>query len=104
MATISRTTLSSIVALILAIVTAGIIAFWLTRTISVPISDLRHGMRAVADGDLGYRLRFPADRDDEFGQLARSFEEMTRQLSELDKLKGSSSPSRRTSSRRRSTS
>ena len=87
MATISRTTLSSIVALILAIVTAGIIAFWLTRTISVPISDLRHGMRAVADGDLGYRLRFPADRDDEFGQLARSFEEMTRQLSELDKLK-----------------
>lgn len=86
-ATITGTTISSIVALILAIVTAGIVAFWLTRTISAPITDLRHGMRAVADGDLSYHLSFPADREDEFGQLARSFQEMTRQLSELDKLK-----------------
>ena len=86
-ATITRITISSIVALMLAIITAGIVAFWLTRTISAPISDLRHGMRAVADGDLSYRLGFPADRADEFGQLARSFQEMTRQLSELDKLK-----------------
>ena len=78
---------SSMVALVLALVVAGVIALWLTRSISAPISDLRHGMRAVADGDLSYRLEVPSDRDDEFGQLARSFEEMTRQLSELDKLK-----------------
>jgi signal transduction histidine kinase len=84
---ITGTRVSSIVALILAIVTAGIVAVWLTRTISAPITDLRRGMRAVADGDLGYRLKSPADRDDEFGQLARSFQDMTRQLSELDKLK-----------------
>lgn len=84
---ITNTKVSSIVALILALVTAGIIAFWLTRTISAPIIDLRHGMRAVADGDLTYRLKIPSDRDDEFGQLANSFQEMTRQLSELDKLK-----------------
>jgi signal transduction histidine kinase len=84
---ITGTRVSSIVALILAIVTAGIVAIWLTRTISEPITDLRHGMRAVADGDLTYRLKVPTDRDDEFGQLARSFQEMTRQLSELDKLK-----------------
>ena len=86
-AALTGTTVSSVVALILAVITAGIVAFWLTRTISVPITDLRHGMRAVADGDLTYRLSFPADRHDEFGQLARSFQEMTRQLSELDKLK-----------------
>ena len=79
--------LSSIVALILAVVAAGIIAVWLTRSISAPISDLRRGMRAVADGDLGYRLEVSPDRDDEFSQLARSFQDMTRQLSELDKLK-----------------
>jgi signal transduction histidine kinase len=44
-------------------------------------------MRAVADGDLRYRLEAPPDKSDEFGQLAASFTEMTRQLSELDKLK-----------------
>jgi signal transduction histidine kinase len=44
-------------------------------------------MAAVADGDLEYRLSVPSDRDDEFGTLARSYKEMTRQLSELDKLK-----------------
>lgn len=86
-ARITGTRVSSIVALILAIVTSAIVAIWLTRTISEPITDLRHGMRAVADGDLDYRLKVAADRDDEFGQLARSFQDMTRQLSELDKLK-----------------
>ena len=78
---------SSIIALILALVAAGIIALWLTRTITAPIIDLRRGMRAVADGDLGYRLRVQPDGNDEFSQLSRSFQDMTRQLSELDKLK-----------------
>src|SRR5207249_7486431 len=63
------------------------IAFWLTRSISAPVLDLRAGLRAVADGDLNYRLAFPAGRADEFGQLAQGFEAMTRQLGELDKLK-----------------
>jgi signal transduction histidine kinase len=44
-------------------------------------------MRAVADGDLTYRLGTAPSKSDEFGQLAASFTEMTRQLSELDKLK-----------------
>jgi signal transduction histidine kinase len=66
---------------------ATAIAFWLTRTISHPINDLKSGMRAVADGDLAYELRIPHDRSDEFGELARSFLEMNRQLGDLDKLK-----------------
>jgi signal transduction histidine kinase len=77
----------SVLALLLAIVVAGAVAFWLTRSISGPIFDLRAGMRAVADGDLSYRLGTVGDKSDEFGQLAASFTEMTRQLSELDKLK-----------------
>jgi signal transduction histidine kinase len=44
-------------------------------------------MRAVADGDLTYRLGTVRDKSDEFGQLASSFTEMARQLQELDKLK-----------------
>jgi signal transduction histidine kinase len=77
----------SVIALLLAIVVAGVVAFWLTRSISGPIFDLRAGMRAVADGDLTYRLGTAPNKSDEFGQLAASFTEMTRQLSELDKLK-----------------
>ncbi len=77
----------SVIALLLALVVAAAVAFWLTRSISGPIFDLRAGMRAVADGDLSYRMGAVGDKADEFGQLAASFTEMTRQLSELDKLK-----------------
>jgi signal transduction histidine kinase len=84
---IAGTTTISVAALTVALLLAGAIAFWLTRSISAPILDLRTGMSSVADGDLTYRLSIPSDRSDEFGRLAESFEEMTRQLSELDKLK-----------------
>ena len=84
---IDRTERASVLALVLALVIAGSIGFWLTRSISGPIRDLESGMRAVADGDLAYQLEIPATRTDEFGELARSFQDMTRQLNELDKLK-----------------
>jgi signal transduction histidine kinase len=86
-ANIGGTQSASILALVLALVIAASIAFWLTRTISQPINDLKSGMRAVADGELDYELKIPSDRSDEFGELARSFREMNRQLGELDKLK-----------------
>lgn len=78
---------TSVAALVLAVIVAAVVAFWLTRSISRPILDLRAGMRAVADGDLTYRLTPIKDTPSEFGQLSQSFTEMTRQLSELDKLK-----------------
>jgi signal transduction histidine kinase len=84
---ISETVNLSIVALILALLIAGSVAFWLTRSISEPVLELRAGMRAVADGELDYRLEFPKHRADEFYQLAQSFDAMTTQLAELDKLK-----------------
>jgi methyl-accepting chemotaxis protein len=62
----------SVIALILAIIVAGVVAFWLTRSISGPILDLRAGMRAVADGDLTYRLGAVPGQSDEFRQLAAS--------------------------------
>jgi signal transduction histidine kinase len=85
--TISRTAQGSAVALVLALLAAAAIAYWLTYSISKPIVELKSGMRAVADGDLSYRIEIPTDRAEEFAQLATSFEEMTRQLRELDKLK-----------------
>jgi signal transduction histidine kinase len=86
-ATTTQAASLSVSALILALILAGLIAYRLTRSISRPVLDLQEGMRAVADGDLNYRLSFQADRTDEFGQLAQSFEEMQLQLGELDKLK-----------------
>jgi len=84
---IQKTEGAAIGALALALIVATVIAFLLTRSISKPILDLRTGMAAVADGDFEYQLSVPADRKDEFGTLSRSYREMTRQLSELDKLK-----------------
>ncbi len=77
----------SLAALIVALVLAAAISYWLTRSISRPVTALEEGMRAVAEGELDHPLGFPADRPDEFGRLALSFREMSRQLAELDKLK-----------------
>jgi signal transduction histidine kinase len=77
----------SLAALFIALLLAALIAFWLTRSISRPVTALEEGMRAVADGELDHTLTYGADRRDEFGRLAMSFREMSRQLAELDKLK-----------------
>jgi signal transduction histidine kinase len=77
----------SLAALVIALLLAALIALWLTRSISRPVTALEEGMRAVADGELGHTLAYGTDRHDEFGRLAISFREMSRQLAELDKLK-----------------
>jgi signal transduction histidine kinase len=84
---ISRTATWSISSLLFALLFAAAIAWRLTRTISSPIQELKSGMAAVADGDLHHRVQIEVGRRDEFAELAESFREMTRQLSELDKLK-----------------
>ena len=66
---------------------ALIISVVLWRIISRPVSDLEHGMAAVADGNFSYRLRVSPRRRDEFGRLAESFQSMAQQLLQLDRLK-----------------
>ncbi len=73
--------------LAIALLLATLIAIWLTRSISRPVYDLEKGMKAVADGDFTHRLPMAEDRHDEFGRLAESYQRMTSQLAELDKLK-----------------
>jgi signal transduction histidine kinase len=77
----------SLIALVLALGLSALIALWLTRSISGPVMALEAGMRAVAEGELDHSLAYATDRRDEFGRLATSFREMSRQLTELDKLK-----------------
>ncbi|MES2178786.1 MAG: HAMP domain-containing sensor histidine kinase [Gemmatimonadota bacterium] len=77
----------SVAALSIALLLATIIALWLTRSISAPVHALERGMEAVAGGELSHELKFDVERKDEFGRLAVSFREMTRQLRDLDKLR-----------------
>jgi signal transduction histidine kinase len=70
-----------------AVALAGLIAIWLTTTISRPVRDLETGMEAVADGDFSYRLSIEPMRHDEFGRLAESYQTMVQQLKQLDELK-----------------
>ena len=70
-----------------AVVLAGLIAIWLTATISRPVRDLEQGMETVADGDFTYRLSIEPMRHDEFGRLAVSYQTMVQQLKQLDQLK-----------------
>jgi signal transduction histidine kinase len=70
-----------------AVALAGLIAIWLTTTISQPVRDLESGMEAVASGDFSYRLSIEPKRHDEFGRLAESYQTMAQQLKQLDQLK-----------------
>jgi signal transduction histidine kinase len=73
--------------LAITLVLVTFVAVWLTRTISRPMRDLERGMKKVAGGEFGHRLAIAADRRDEFGRLAASYQSMALQLAELDKLK-----------------
>lgn len=78
---------TTLFALTVALGLAVLIASWLTHSLLRPIHELRRGMSTVAEGDFDTELRVPPDRPDELGDLARSFERMTQQLAELDRLK-----------------
>jgi signal transduction histidine kinase len=82
-----RALTTTLLALAAALALAVVIGGWLTRTLLRPVHELRRGMAKVAEGDLDPELHLPRERNDELGDLARSFESMTRQLAELDRLK-----------------
>ena len=56
-----------------------VVGWWLARAMTRPLSALERGTRQIAAGHLGYRLP-PPGRQDEFGQLQRSFNEMAERL------------------------
>jgi len=57
-----------------------IIGLLVTRWVAMPVRALVEATRHVAGGDLNYVI--PETRDDELGMLARSFNNMTRKLSD----------------------
>ncbi|HYK91997.1 MAG TPA: HAMP domain-containing sensor histidine kinase, partial [Acidobacteriota bacterium] len=69
----------------IALVASALVSFLIYRSISIPLSHLTEGTRAIAEGKFYYRL--DTSRNDEFSQLAKDFNTMTLQLNELDELK-----------------
>ena len=80
--TMERLALVSSAALAVGLAAAFLLAGALTR----PIRALVHATEEIRAGHLGYRAP-GAEREDELGRLARSFNEMAKALSELEALK-----------------
>ena len=66
-------------AILIAMLVAGAIAFFLTRSIDVSIRTLKKGTEIVAGGDLTHRVT--ARGKDEIADLAQAFNDMTGRLS-----------------------
>ena len=64
--------------LLMAVFVGGTSALFLLRTVHRPVRQLIEGTKQVAAGNLSYEIRVPSR--DEIGQLASSFNEMTRFL------------------------
>lgn len=78
------TTLIALVGCLLLALAFGI---WNSTRISKPIVNLRRDMARVAEGDFVVPDDLPVQRDDEIGDLSRSFNWMTQQLRRLDQMK-----------------
>lgn len=69
-----------IVTLILALIVALVIAVSLTRDITKPVYELVNAARMIASGNLGHKITYTGQN--EFGELAKSFNEMSQSLQE----------------------
>lgn len=77
----------TLLALAFSLSLAGVIGIWGTGALASPLRRLSRATAEVADGDLEAPDDLPYDRDDEIGELSRSFRNMTMRLAELDRLK-----------------
>ena len=78
---------TTLVALIAALGLSIGIGYYATHSLITPLRRLRRGMATVAAGEFVEPEDLPYRREDEIGDLARSFSWMTQHLSRLDKMK-----------------
>ena len=77
----------TIFATLAAVLLAALVGIWTTGALTGPLAKLTTAVARVADGAFRRPEDLPYDRDDEIGELSRSFGRMTRRLEELDRLK-----------------
>jgi adenylate cyclase len=70
---------------LLALAAATLAASWIARGVSEPVQQLAAYTRFVAAGDYTQRIDLP--REDELGQLATAFNQMTAGLAERDRVR-----------------
>ncbi len=70
-----------------ALLLAAIMALWSTGALVRPLQRLRDGMADVGEGSFQSPPDLPYEREDEIGDLARSFRWMTARLAKLDRMK-----------------
>ena len=74
--------------LVLALLATGLASWWLTRSITRPVTRLSAASRAIAGGNLDVRVgEGMGGRRDELGVLARDFDAMAARLRELLRAK-----------------
>jgi signal transduction histidine kinase len=70
-----------------ALALALLVGLWTTGRLTRPLGRLRDGLASVASGEFVTPAGLPYSRQDEIGDLARSFRSMTEQLAQLDRVK-----------------
>ena len=73
--------------LVVCLLIATAFGIWTAARITKPIQRLQRTTSRVAEGDFGVPDDLPIDRQDEIGDLSRSFSWMTQQLRRLDQMK-----------------
>ncbi len=70
--------------IVLALLLAAIVAYGLSRNISMPVSELTKSATEIARGNFSHEIKIRSD--DEIGRLARLFNYMTTELRRLDNM------------------
>ena len=69
-----------------ALLTSGLVCYWLAQYVIAPVRNLQSAARRLAGGDLSVRVSTSqalAHRHDEFSELARDFDEMAARIENL---------------------
>lgn len=70
--------IKSLIVIVVSIVAAAVIIFFTLRSIMVPLGKLQKGTKVISEGNLTERIQL--QRNDEFGELSRDFDQMTQSL------------------------
>jgi signal transduction histidine kinase len=82
---LQRTSISSIFAGLTAVIIALILSVFLARSLTRPLRELTAATRAMAHGELGRQV--PVRSQDELGELASSFNQMSSDLARSNELR-----------------